>query len=1498
MFAAALLLAPSALAGNTAKRNAQPLDANRVNFTQPIASKAARNANALQSLVKSPSIATQSQFNRVLSGPIAAPRARSTQRYEGADTKILATKVYDANNGQTGVFEISTTTGDATYITDKCEMGFGAILDGDFYRISTVYNFYTYTFLSIDSYDIANDWEYDTIDLDDYGLISLNMDKDPITGVVYGCFYNTTGDGYEFASADLETPSRNVICALSSAWCAFAFDANGQAYGLDKAGNLLKIDKTTGATSVVGNIGYTSKYVGSGAIDRKNNIFYCSVYPDDIRGYILAIDLSAGTVTAENVTVVRDDASQFLGMVIPEYPEDGAPAAAENIDLDFASGSLSGTVRFDIPSYNYAGVASTGNVNYEVRANGELVASGTSSYGASVEASVTVPVSAMYNITVVLSNDAGKSLESKERIFIGNDIPVTPEVTIYYEDGAFHVSWDAVTESLYDGYFDASQITYKVVRYPDNYVVAESTTETSLEDPVEFPETLISYTYGVQAKWADAASDWGISNRIVIGSLSLPYSESFSRASSISDYTIIDANGDGKTWSWDSDNRCLWMPYNTEMAMDDWLITPPIKMQAGKSYDISISARNNSLSNYPERISVSLGTAPTVAGMTTTLVAPTLLTGKEFTKLGTTYVCEADGYYYVGVRGCSDADCYYMYLNNITVSAGVLVDAPAAVENATITPGANGARTVDLSFTTPTKNYKGEDLTALTKVQIKRDGDVVKTFDAPALGAQLSYQDNVPDQGDYTYVITAFSDKGEGQPVTLTTHVGIAYPGKVTNVKLVENEDGNVTISWDPVTTDVNGSPLDSQFIKYQIRNLNESGYPVIVSDISSLDYNYDAVDEGNQEFIYLGVSAVTERGEGTITASDMIPVGTAYSTPYKESFRNQTLKYILGLEENMAETATWVLVGDATGINAYDGDNGYLCFNGPSIGSQARFFTGKISLKDMKSPQLSFATYNFVNEDDLTAQNTNLITIEVKEPGGIWFPISNKSVYDMIGEENPTKGWHKVFVSLSKYAGKDVQIRLTCTTNYYTYTLFDAFTVANASDYNLVAGDLTAPEAAGVNEEFDLLFSVDNDGSKDVAGSDYTVQLYCNDKLVNEVAGVDIKSHAGAQITLKHSLSAAAPTNNSYKAVINYAADEVTDNNTSGTAIVKLQPNSLNAPTDVTATLNDDETVNLTWTESEPIVPTETILESFEGGNTGDGSYSGWTFIDNDGELVGGPLYYTIPGIPRGAGKASFVVFNGPDCGITTASAHSGDQCLLSVSCYDSSKEVDDWAISPELSGEAQTISFYARSFSAYSFDSIEVLYSTTDNDINSFVSVATYEKISNEWTKYEVKLPAGALYFAIRNNSTGGYMLLLDDVSYISVVQGADLINPLGYNVYRNGEKINSELVTGTSFIDADPIDGTNEYRVSAVYEQGESVAAGPASIQFSAVNRINGKLNVYAENRTIVVANVSDANVQVMTLDGKLIYAGKGDAKVPVNNGVYVVKVGKTIAKIMVK
>lgn len=53
------------------------------------------------------------------------------------------------------------------------------------------------------------------------------------------------------------------------------------------------------------------------------------------------------------------------------------------------------------------------------------------------------------------------------------------------------------------------------------------------------------------------------------------------------------------------------------------------------------------------------------------------------------------------------------------------------------------------------------------------------------------------------------------------------------------------------------------------------------------------------------------------------------------------------------------------------------------------------------------------------------------------------------------------------------------------------------------------------------------------------------------------------------------------------------------------------------------------------------------------------------------------------------------------------------------------------------------------------------------------------------------------------------------------------LGYNVYRDGVKVNTSTVTGTSYTDVEPGGGTFEYYVKALYDEGESGASNTVEV-----------------------------------------------------------------------
>lgn len=304
---------------------------------------------------------------------------------------------------------------------------------------------------------------------------------------------------------------------------------------------------------------------------------------------------------------------------------------------------------------------------------------------------------------------------------------------------------------------------------------------TSFSEAVAEPTSLTSYYYEVYVVIDDMESNAARTNTVVVGAIVPPYTSDFAETG-LEGWSVYDGNDDGKVWTVVGDEAR--MGYNSAMDMDDWLFTPPMKLQAGKAYMVSFSAHNNGAS-FPERLEVKYGKNSTPEGMTSVLVAPTMLEGaKEVYNFSEYVIPDADGTYYVGFHGMSDADQFYLFLSNVTIAEGISSAAPGAAENLVATPDPNGALKATISFKAPSKTMGGAALSSLTKVEVLRGATVVKTFDNPTVGADLSCEDTLTENGNAEYTVVGYNAEGKGLPAKATVYVGFDVPEGIESANI------------------------------------------------------------------------------------------------------------------------------------------------------------------------------------------------------------------------------------------------------------------------------------------------------------------------------------------------------------------------------------------------------------------------------------------------------------------------------------------------------------------------------------------------------------------------------------------------------------------------------------------------------------------------------------------------------------------------------------------
>ncbi len=1499
-----LLLASAAFSASAqqlaSKKGSELVDAKREALTQRAAQQTDTKSEVVLGQVKSQSPLSLNALRSAASS--AMQNYKKPVLHEAANVpEIYGSVLFSTAGLKIGVYGVPSNASQSfSQVVEGPQAQYGGVLlDGVYYthtyqNILGIINIFSFTGYDIDNGEVV----YESTN-GSYGSLAMGLSE--YNGTVYGIFYKEVGNALKQRLATVEYaangPVVTEIAELDGNWCAFAVDGNGQGYGVKKttvaqgdnnvcvSSTLCKINLATGEVAEIGeNTGLCPQYISGMAFEQKSNRLFWAVCPPDETGLLAEVNTTTGVAT---VVYEFPGGEEVAGLYIPTPPEAAAPAAVTNLAIDFPEGALNGTVKFNAPATTYDGKAATGNVNYAISFNNQVVKTGTVAYGAPVSENISVDAAGSYKVTVVASNEVGNGPVAKQTLYIGVGVPSTPEVSLVYEGGNMKISWTPVTSTVEGGYIDPKAVVYDVVRYPGAVPVVNGLNANAISQEIEETELMVSYYYTVVAHNGEKASAAGKSNVVTLGQgFPTPYSCTFDTAEDLGLFTIIDANGDDRTWAFNGGEARV--QYNISAAMDDWMITPPIKLEAGKLYEFEFDAKAYRATS-PERIEVMMGQGNTVADMTKVLVEPTEITSTSGEHYLIRVVPETSGYYNFGFHGISDKNMWYLYVDNISVSGAMNADIPAAVSDLTVEPGTNGDLYATISFVSPSKLLSGKDAKELTKIDVLMDGEVI--FNArPLVGTKITCPAVVEEAGTYNFSVVAYNENGAGEAASVSAYIGIDYPEAITNAKVVESSSklGEVTITWDAVSKDVRGNVINAT---YNVYDYSTGKLVPLAENLTEPKYTCQAVDGDDQDFVQYAVFAVSERGQGDGAVASAI-VGAPYVN-YFESLPNGTLSHVL-VTSLVNGAPSWSIFKDDTigGVTSYDADNGFIGMKGSAIGDASALMLGKISLADLDEPLFTFYTFNV---SDGQNPNTNIVEVYVEDlSGNAGYQLAYENY---ISETGPISSWNKISVDLSEYAGKNVALKVVANTQWYVYTFFDAFKVANLVEKDLAVA-VDAPASVVPGNSIDVNVTVKNVADKPANG--YTVKVKANNVVFKTIEGEEVASGAQKTVQIPYEFSAVDEDPVEFSAEVVYAGDENADNNVSNAVVVTPKVSIYPVPVDLAGEVTP-EGVALTW--GEPDLSGSNIyakVEDFESGVAGDKEFAGWTFVDVDKSPVGGFQNTDVPGITPGETLASFFVFDAAgDAFNQTFDAHSGTKYLAAMFRYDDG-QADDWAISPMLSGNAQTVSFFASSYSGDYPEKIEVYYSTGSLDVKDFVKIeGVGGVVPAEWTLYTADLPAGAKYFAIRSCASSSFMLMVDDVTYETGVNFSDL-SIVGYNVYRNAVKVNAEPEAECEYLDTEATAQNNEYAVTAVYTVGESKASEKLLISTSSLDEVLAGVEIAAEAGQIIVTGAEGVEVSVVAVDGKVVYAAAGQAKTVVNvsAGVYVVKAGSKVAKVLVK
>ena len=544
-------------------------------------------------------------------------------------------------------------------------------------------------------------------DMDRNYISSCGMAHDPVTGKNYGIFYNFNMSwqvvNRKLATIDFSTntPTRTILGNASIPMAAIACNDQGVLYGIGQDGWLYAISTANvgSGTEVevmpLGDLGIDniSTNPSSMTYDAHTGRFYWSVVLSDQKCYLYEVNPTVGSVAATQLMNTPDNSWLVNLCVIEPKAADEAPAAVTDLAATFDGASTTGTVSFTAPTTTYEGNPLTGTLDYTITANGAEVATGTVEAGAQAQATVTVP-SGDVEIIVIVANEAGTSPEAKLSLYVGPETPNAPtDVTLDYNYDTHQaiVTWQAPTTGAHGQELNPEALTYNVYRMPDNTLVAEAMTGTTLTDDFN-PDQLAAYIYKVEAINDGITGEAAESNKAVIGpALDVPYANYFNTEASFDLLTVLDNNHDGVTWHWERQysggGRATYYR-STENNADDWLLTPPINLKRGATYSITFDA-NTAISNDVDYMDVAFGQGLNTEAYDTLFDHIIMNEPITHTYRNDTIVPAKTGVYYFGFHCTSVAGYGWLLLKNINIS--MLQDAPALLGDV------NGDGTVDIA---------------------------------------------------------------------------------------------------------------------------------------------------------------------------------------------------------------------------------------------------------------------------------------------------------------------------------------------------------------------------------------------------------------------------------------------------------------------------------------------------------------------------------------------------------------------------------------------------------------------------------------------------------------------------------------------------------------------------------------------------------------------------------------------------------------------------------
>ena len=628
----------------------------------------------------------------------------------------------------------------------------------------------------VDMQTIGGDCEYFPVDGDFSKPLSAVFHSPD--SIVYFNYYDTHSNVYMWRAMQCTTDLFNPSIVLDDSICmeipmpyyALCATSEGDVYGFSYDACLYRIDRFTGQGEKLFTTGFIGQIWQSAWYDEDSGLIYRAV-PSSVGVTIYSYDLAQKIESFEKIYPALS-AIVAMSPLTDDLNNVGLPMPVSDLTVSIRPGMNSGYVSFVAPTNDVNGNKLNGALSHVITLDNSAIDTISSLPGETCRNEYDFPAG-QHILSVAVVNEVGRSMASKCNFFAGYDLPKPlDKVAISCDFPYVYIGWSS-PEGIHGEAIDADNLRYRVVRYPENVVVADTMATQICDSLNSIPGY---YYYGVSAYLPDYATEetYSVSFYYDCGA-QLPYKITEWNDNVLRSCVIEDANEDGATWGLldtASGGKAVRYLYSGCNDADDYLYLPKMQLDSSMYYVATLYMRAGS-EKYSENFSVGIATVGDDM-LRQEWLSDVCVIDKNSNPYEMAFAVQESGLYRLYVHCTSPANHDILFVDSVLIEPRMASDVPVAVSDMILIPDVGNPHKVTIECLAPTSCLNGSMLQDFINVYLYRDDILVHTFSNPVHGEKLVYCDSVGEIATYEYKAVVGNTHGIGPEVVRRVVRGVA----------------------------------------------------------------------------------------------------------------------------------------------------------------------------------------------------------------------------------------------------------------------------------------------------------------------------------------------------------------------------------------------------------------------------------------------------------------------------------------------------------------------------------------------------------------------------------------------------------------------------------------------------------------------------------------------------------------------------------------------------